>query len=333
MREFRQIIWGVLVALISAGIILGSMSVALIEGGMGAFVARTPTQVTRLVTQPVPSIFAPVSTSSTKTAVVMLLTPLSVTRTPSITTSTATPRCPQPQGWLIYTIQPGDTLDSIADAHNTTANVLAKENCLEISSLIPGTELYVPNVYPTAVIVQCGPFPGWVFYTVKPGDNLYQISLLFGTTVSKLQYANCLGNSTLIRAGQKLYVPNVATITPKPFPTDTEQPQPSLTATSPPSATAVNTLMPTQMLTATPTMTQIPVVSPTNTPMPSNTPTNVPTSTSTATNIPTIPPTPTPTPTATATNLPPTETPTSTPTPTLTPVLLSGTNTVTPTNP
>jgi LysM domain-containing protein len=88
--------------------------------------------------------------------------------------------------------------------------------------------------YPTAV--SCGPYYGWVrAYTVQPGDTLFHISTLYRTTVGAVQTANCL-NTTMIFPGQRLWVPNLPTITPgitliPTFPTST--PFPSDTPTSP----------------------------------------------------------------------------------------------------
>ncbi len=65
---------------------------------------------------------------------------------------------------------------------------------------------------PTDVV--CGPPPGWVQYTVQSGDNLYRISLKFRTSVATLKSANCMGNSTVIVTGERLWVPDVATSTP-----------------------------------------------------------------------------------------------------------------------
>lgn len=324
-----QVFWGVLIALLSAGIILGSLSIALIEGGMTPGIESTPTLFVRLITQPIPSLLPSVSDSPTTTAVVMLITPQSSTSTPKARVISPTPRCPQPRGWSVYVIQPGDTLAGIAKKFKTTAETLANENCLEVSTLFPGTELYVPAVYPTEVVVHCGPPANWVFYTVISGDTLYHLSRLFRVTVAQLQYANCLGRSTLIRAGQKLYVPNVSTSTPKVIPTDTEQPQPTDTATSIPSATVVSTSTPTTVPTSTSTATMSPTLNPSQTPTFTSTATDMPTATNTPTNVPTVTATETSLPTASATALPPTEVPSVTPTP----IPPTATITVTPTNP
>ena len=44
------------------------------------------------------------------------------------------------------------------------------------------------------------------YHTVQRGENLYRLSLRYGTTVSALQQANGLGSSTRIYAGQQLCV-------------------------------------------------------------------------------------------------------------------------------
>jgi LysM repeat protein len=86
----------------------------------------------------------------------------------------------------------------------------------------PVTELFLPELAlaPTSLSSeQCGPPADWVGYTIQPGDNLFRLSQKLGVTITELQLANCLGNSILIQAGDKLYVPFVparpeSTITP-----------------------------------------------------------------------------------------------------------------------
>lgn len=73
--------------------------------------------------------------------------------------------------------------------------------------------IYVPPL-PTNTAIPCGPFPGWVKnYVVQPGDTLFHIAMLYGTTVANLERANCK-SSSVIFPGDRLWVPNVPTITP-----------------------------------------------------------------------------------------------------------------------
>jgi LysM repeat protein len=155
---------------------------------------------------------------------------------------------------------PGDTLEILALRYHTTPGVLMAANCLVSPNLLPGYGIYVPPV-PTVTPIPCGAPFGWVQYIVQPGDNLYRVSQLFRVSIAQLQQANCLGYSTTIYLGQRLWVPNVATSTPPatpiiiefgtvtPVPTNTVPPtftlEPTPTSTSiPPSATSAPTSTP-----------------------------------------------------------------------------------------
>ncbi|KAF0106734.1 MAG: outer membrane adhesin like proteiin [Anaerolineaceae bacterium] len=249
MRTARQVLLGLFVALASLGLILGGFSLSLIEGGPAA------------PASPVPS------------ATWMPFTPLAgPTGTPA-STSTLPPtpvNCPPPPGWVPYLVQPGDTLDLLAWRYNVTAGEIAAANCLLTETLVPGSLLYLPPS-PTATPIPCGPPRGWVIYYVQFGDTLYRISQSYGITVLELQQANCMGNSTLIRVGQALYVPPWATRTPSPtFPGPaTDTPTPSETPSPLPSDTPTS---PAPSDTPTPSETPSPLPSDTPTPTPSETP-------------------------------------------------------------
>jgi LysM repeat protein len=125
-------------------------------------------------------------------------------------------QCGLPLGWTLYTVQPGDTLESLAQSYNATIEVLIHANCLATQELIPGTRFYVPGPPAAESPIQCGAPSDWIFYTVQPGDTLLSIAQTYGVTIAELQVANCLGSSTLIRAGQRVFVPNVRIPTPTP---------------------------------------------------------------------------------------------------------------------
>ncbi|MBI3158821.1 MAG: LysM peptidoglycan-binding domain-containing protein [Chloroflexi bacterium] len=107
-----------------------------------------------------------------------------------------------------------------------------------------------PSPTPSATDVNCGPPDGWVLYTVKSGETLFRLAEAFQTTVELLQRANCLGTSTVIIAGQSLFVPNVATITPSPTPSATVTPTRTPTKTATP-VTPTKTVGPTKTATST----------------------------------------------------------------------------------
>ncbi|MBN2390631.1 MAG: LysM peptidoglycan-binding domain-containing protein [Anaerolineae bacterium] len=95
------------------------------------------------------------------------------------------------------------------------------------------------------------PPPGWVIYTIQPGDTIYSLARNTGTTIEALAQANCIQDVTKIYAGQKLYVPKLPptpTLPPPPSPKPTPVP-PGMTPTLPPPPTQEPTP------TGTPTMT------------------------------------------------------------------------------
>jgi LysM repeat protein len=190
--------------------------------------------------------------------------------------------CPSPVGWVVYITQIGDTLKNIAERFGIAQEMLAKSNCLEVNSLAPDSVLYVPLTTPTATMTEihkarttrCGPPTGWIIYIVQRGDTLYNLSQVLGVSIAQLQQANCLGRSTLIVTGQRLYVPRLPVRTPTL--TATRWIMPSMTP--PPLPTAIPTLWtPYPTNPPLPTSTNPPVPTPTNPPLP--TPTAVPTST------------------------------------------------------
>ena len=271
------------------------------------------------------------------------------------------PTCEPPAGWAPITVSSTDTLFRLAISYNISTRELMQANCLDNSILIPNSTLYVPTATlpthtPTTTpsASDCGPPASWVPYRVRPGDNLFRISLDLNITIAEILLANCRDNNDVtITAGEQIYLPAIpvnsgppttVTITPPPTATSTNTavptstpvptashtpqpptltPQPTATSTLPPTATASST-----PVTVTPTATSSPpTATPTNTVAP---PTNTPTPTTTATLTPTetvAPPTNTPT----ATTAPPTATPTATAVPSNTPTA-TPTATATPTN-
>jgi LysM repeat protein len=163
--------------------------------------------------------------------------------------------CTPPAGWIRILTGAGDTIYSVAQRYKTTAESLSAANCLLSADLSAGSGLYVPPV-PTVTVIPCGPPAGWVkTHIVQPGDNLFRIALSYGTTYPQLQRANCMGSSTIIYPGQRLWVPNLPTRTPipgttavphLPTSTNTSLPIPTTEAptfTQPPPATSTNTVI------------------------------------------------------------------------------------------
>ncbi|UCH59390.1 MAG: LysM peptidoglycan-binding domain-containing protein [Anaerolineales bacterium] len=256
MSALRQALLGILAAMLSTAILMGSIFLALAESGQKLARAIPPT--------PLPSVNTPAPGEPTFTA---SPTPLP-TSTPTLQ---AISLCSPPNGWVQVEVQPGDTIASIAQAYGVSIEALRQANCDYTFDTIPfQTYLNVPlpTITPsfTATSTEtntlepsptprspratkvpstaCGNPPrSWVVYIVKGGDTLYKIASSRATTVAELKFYNCL-SSDLIHPGDRLYVPYVPTPVPsatKPPPPTTEPPpattEPPPATTEPPPAT------------------------------------------------------------------------------------------------
>jgi len=208
MQALRQMGGGVLIAVISLLLVVGGISLSLAEANPPAQPSSTPLPLIIVTSLELPT-STPIITN-TNTSEVPTLTAIVM---PSATLAVPIV-CNSPAGWLQVIVNANDTLYTIAERYKTTAEILSANNCLNNSLPATGSLLYVPPV-PTVTVIPCGPYSGWIkAYSVKPGDNLYRISLLYRTTVPQLQRANCMGTSITIYTGQLLWVPNVPTSTP-----------------------------------------------------------------------------------------------------------------------
>ena len=106
-----------------------------------------------------------------------------------------------------YTVRWGDTLFSIAQRFGTTVDAIKAANGLTSDFIIVGQELIIPGdatVPPEARPPVSG---GKVTHIVQPGENLFRISLRYGTTVDAIAKANNIVNPWFIYVGQKLIIP------------------------------------------------------------------------------------------------------------------------------
>ena len=253
-----------------SGFIIGAISLLLVIGGISLSLAESSPPSLPPTPSPIPTKFAVEFSSSATSAIsspTQLLPPTNtaIVNAPPTATLVQATTCSIPNGWIAITVSANDTLYSIAERYKTTADNLNTSNCL--NNLIPpaGSVIFVPPV-PTVTVIPCGPPSSWIkAYAVKTGDNLYRVSLLYRTTVAKLQSANCMGSSTIIHVGQSLWVPNVPTSTP------------AFTATVPTSTNTVtntpdySTATATLIVTTSPTSTTAPTQTPSLTPLPSQT--------------------------------------------------------------
>ena len=254
MRSARQVLGGIITALVSVALLIGVFSISLAEGKVKQPASTLPPTVTITLTS-----------SPSPTTQVDSPTPLTPTLTPT-RTSTLPPtpsNCPPPLGWVPYTTLPGDTLDGIALKFKKTSAEISQANCLGATGLQPGMLIYlppVPTATPSRIAVACRVPSTWVIYIVQPGDTLFHLGQAFGIPYTQIQTAICMSSPNLI-AGQRLYVPPWGTHTPSPtFPYSTDTPFATWTDT--PTVPASDT--------STPVDTDTPMP-PTDTPMPTDT--------------------------------------------------------------
>jgi LysM repeat protein len=270
LREFGN---ALVVALISVGLMVGALSISLVEFAP----QETATAINNLLPSPAP-LTATLTLQPTLTPTLGLESP-----TPSITptsTNTAIPpaSCLPPSGWGQIIIQAGETLDSIAASYRTSKDELRRANCLIIDDLIAGSILYAPPVATNTPVLCNQGAVGWVRgYMVNPGDTFYAIAANHYTTTGLLKVVNCR-TSDLIYVGEILWVPNVATRTPVPRST----PVPGNTITPYPTDLLTETALP-FTITVVPTDTSVPA-----------TPTEIPTLTAIPTPTASLTPFPTP---------------------------------------
>ncbi|HPJ82823.1 MAG: LysM peptidoglycan-binding domain-containing protein [Bacteroidales bacterium] len=109
----------------------------------------------------------------------------------------------QPRGNLItHKVQKGETLGGIAEKYKVSAANLRSWNKIRNNTIYAGSTLKI-YTSATATTSQDGSFE---YYTVKSGDNLWDIANKLGITVQNIRSLNGLGSNSRIYPGQKLKI-------------------------------------------------------------------------------------------------------------------------------
>jgi LysM repeat protein len=221
------IIWGLVILMVFAGVILLVVWLASGNGPKFTFFAtETPTST--------------ITPSPTNTST---LTPTSTsTETPTITPS------PTPDKPYNYTVVEGDTLDGIAKKENLgddgIALLLLLNPNITAATLRIGDVLLIPNPgykLPTETPIPANlPRGTKVDYTIQAGDTIAGIASKFNSTAEDILKENGIAEANKIQVGQVLVI-KVNLVTP------TASPQPTITPTVPgaPSATLPSPFTPT----------------------------------------------------------------------------------------
>ena len=101
--------------------------------------------------------------------------------------------------FIPYTVQQNDTLYGVANAQNSTIELMAQHG-IDADDMFAGNviNLPVPNT------VSCG---GYRTYIVQPGDNTFRLGINFGTNEDVIREINRLDAYYTIYVGQVLCIP------------------------------------------------------------------------------------------------------------------------------
>ena len=102
--------------------------------------------------------------------------------------------------YSVYQVQSGDTLASVASEFGVSPEMLSNLNGIMVGSILtPGEVIVVPNK-----ILEN---PYFREYTVKKGDNIYEITKANNIDFSQLLRLNGLNDTDIIYPGQKIMLP------------------------------------------------------------------------------------------------------------------------------
>lgn len=100
--------------------------------------------------------------------------------------------------YTIYQVMPGDNLQVISDKFNTSIENLRKINSLPFNyDLTVGEQIIVPSISKE-------PF---IYYTIRKGDNMYEIARKYNVDLNTLLRINGLNKDDYIYPGEELMIP------------------------------------------------------------------------------------------------------------------------------
>jgi LysM repeat protein len=113
-------------------------------------------------------------------------------------------------GGFFYTVQYGDSLESIAARYGVSVQAILQANGMYAPNMFVGRQVYMPAGYPSSGGYGTSANRVTVAYVVQPGDTLFGIAQRFGVSAFTLARLNNLFNPNFIFAGMRLIVPRAA---------------------------------------------------------------------------------------------------------------------------
>lgn len=125
--------------------------------------------------------------------------------------ATATPTAPPTETpaakTIPYTVQPNDTVSTVAEKFGITSQELRELNLLATDALQVGQVLRVPNTPGVTAEGLPTPTPEPFTYKVQEGDTLFSIALKFDVSPNEIVAANTLSDPNNVFVGQELLIP------------------------------------------------------------------------------------------------------------------------------
>jgi membrane-bound lytic murein transglycosylase D len=131
---------------------------------------------------------------------------------------------PPSSGPIVYTVKAGECMAIVAKNHNCSVENLMSWNNLKNQTLLVGQKL---KIFPSqsgitsisASKIKAAPHPAstnetkatkaktkFIWYTVQPGDNLWDIAEKYDATVSDIKTLNNISNTQRLKVGQKIKI-------------------------------------------------------------------------------------------------------------------------------
>ncbi|MFH1937644.1 MAG: LysM peptidoglycan-binding domain-containing protein, partial [Bacteroidota bacterium] len=109
-----------------------------------------------------------------------------------------------------HTVKRGENLGLIAGKYGCSVNQIKTWNNLSKTTIYPGQKLKVSGSRSAGSSGSSGSSASsstYIIYTIKSGDNLWDLAQKYNCTVSEIKKLNKITNANRLRPGQKIKIP------------------------------------------------------------------------------------------------------------------------------